>query len=82
DQRSLASRRQACEEELRLNRRTAPTLYLGVVEVNGAGELMPSGAPPGSPGTAAADFAVCMRRFDPAQTLDRLIASDPPGAHS
>lgn len=81
DQRSLASRRQACEEELRLNRRTAPTLYLGVVGVSDAGELQPMEEAPGSAG-AAADFAVCMRRFDPAQTLDCLIASDPPGAHS
>lgn len=81
DQRSLASRRLACEEELRLNRRTAPTLYLGVVGVSDTGEWISLGASP-DPLGAAADFAVCMRRFDPAQTLDRLIASDPPGAHS
>ena len=44
DQRSLAARRHACEEELRLNRRTAPALYLGVVAVSGAGELVPDAA--------------------------------------
>jgi len=80
DQRSLAARHHACEEELRLNRRTAPALYLGVVGVSEAGALLP-GSPlsPGSPSSPeAADFAVCMRRFDPAHTLDRLLAASTP----
>lgn len=71
DQRSLAARQHGCEEELRLNRRTAPALYLGVVGVSEAGALLP-GSPPSAD---AADFAVCMRRFDPAQTLDQLLAA-------
>jgi aminoglycoside phosphotransferase family enzyme/predicted kinase len=32
---SLAKRRHFCQEELRLNRRLAPDLYLGVVEIHG-----------------------------------------------
>src|SRR4051812_28636250 len=35
DFRALESRRRMCEEELRLNRRLAPTLYLDVVPVTG-----------------------------------------------
>lgn len=35
---TLASRQFYCEEELRLNRRTAPDIYLGVVPVNGPAE--------------------------------------------
>jgi uncharacterized protein len=90
DQRSLAARQHACEEELRLNRRTAPALYLGMVGVSESGALL-SGSPTSpasrssSPALDAADFAVCMRRFDPAQTLDRLLAATwpaPAGAAS
>src|SRR5271165_7069289 len=33
---TLAARRFFCEEELRLNRRLAPTLYLGVVPITGS----------------------------------------------
>lgn len=78
DQRSLAARRLACEEELRLNRRTAPALYLGVVGVSEAGTLLPGAPLPSSSALAAADFAVCMRRFDPVQTLDQLLAASWP----
>lgn len=74
DQRSLAARRHACEEELRLNRRTAPALYLGVVAVSEAGELVPDAS--GDAASEVADVAVRMRRFDPAQTLDRLVAHE------
>lgn len=80
DQRSLAARQHACEEELRLNRRTAPALYLGVVGVSEAGALLP-GSPlstASSSSPEAADCAVCMRRFDPAHTLDRLLAASTP----
>lgn len=75
DQRSLAARRHACEEELRLNRRTAPALYLGVVDLDAEGVPHPAGTLGPS---AAQDHAVMMRRFDPAQTLDRLIEAQTP----
>lgn len=55
---TLAARRHFCEEELRLNRRLAPTLYLDVAEVRDG---------PGGPSFAGKgpelDVAVQMRRF-------------------
>jgi aminoglycoside phosphotransferase family enzyme/predicted kinase len=60
-------RRFCCEEELRLNRRYAPELYLEVVPVRG------NAANPhlGGSGTAI-EYAVKMRRFDQAQIFDHL----------
>lgn len=55
---SLAARRFYCEEELRLNRRTAPQLYLEVVPVTG------SDADPHMDGEGRPiEYAVKMRRF-------------------
>lgn len=57
---SAELRRRYCEEELRLNRRTAPSLYLDVVPVFG-----PLDAPvlDGSVNEPPADWALRMRRF-------------------
>ncbi len=75
DQSTLARRQAACAEELRLNRRFAPDLYLGVVtftgslaqpEIDGAGPLL--------------DVAVRMRAFDNAGLWDRLAAAGQLGA--
>jgi aminoglycoside phosphotransferase family enzyme/predicted kinase len=67
---TAARRRVLCEAEVRLNRRTAPTLYRGVVpvtqDVDGALALGGAGAP--------VDWVVEMVRFDQAQLLDRLAA--------
>jgi aminoglycoside phosphotransferase family enzyme/predicted kinase len=61
-------RRQACEAEVRINRRTAPSLYLGTVAVtrgaDGALALGGSGPP--------VDWLVEMVRFDQATLFDRL----------
>jgi uncharacterized protein len=67
---TLAARRHFCEEELRLNRRTAPELYLRVVpiaaradgglRVDGAGETI--------------EHAVEMRRFPQEALADRMAA--------
>ncbi|APD49070.1 AAA family ATPase [Synechococcus sp. CS-602] len=54
DYSSLELRRHYCEEEVRLNRRLAPDLYLGVTEL----------ATPSGP-----EASVVMRRFDPATSL-------------
>ncbi len=67
DFRSLASRRAACEAEVRLNRRTAPQLYLDVVPLTGTPRA-PRVAGPGE----AFDYAVRMRRFGQELLLDRL----------
>ncbi len=67
---TCAARRHDCEEELRLNRRTAPQLYLDVRPVLGT----PASPRIGAPGetTGAIDWLLRMRRFGDAQLLDRL----------
>ena len=60
---SLALREYYCREELRLNRRTAPALYLDVVPI--------AGTPPRVGGTGApVDWAVRMRRFSQSALAD------------
>ena len=68
---STAVRRKLlCEAEVRLNRRTAPSLYRGVVAITRArdGSLALGG--PGEP----VDWVVEMARFDQESLLDRLAA--------
>ena len=57
-----------CAEEVRLNRRFAPDLYLGVAELRSAGGVLHMDGP----GTLI-DFAVRMCRLPEARMLDRLI---------
>lgn len=55
---TLAARQHFCNEELRLNRRLAPSLYLEVLPITGsAGRPVLGGSGP------ALDYAVHMRRF-------------------
>ena len=67
---TLELRQRDCLEELRLNQRTAPAIYRDVVAVVGNldAPLIIDGPPP----DGALEFAVRMRRFDPAMTFDRL----------
>jgi aminoglycoside phosphotransferase family enzyme/predicted kinase len=66
---TLAARKHACEEEFRLNRRTAPDLYLEVVPVTG------TAADPRLGGEGSAiDYAVKMREFPQDALLDRVAA--------
>ncbi len=67
---TLAKRRAACDEEVRLNRRLAPDLYLDVVGIGGEADFPRIGGPP-----PHVEYAVRMRRFDRAQELDRLLAA-------
>jgi aminoglycoside phosphotransferase family enzyme/predicted kinase len=69
DFRRLAQRRHACEEEVRLNRRLAPHVYLDVVPITGT----PAAPRLGGQGTPF-EFAVRMRRFAADATLDRVDA--------
>jgi uncharacterized protein len=64
-------RRQACETELVLNRRTAPALYIEVRRLirTAAGAISFSGS------GEAVDWVVVMRRFDQALLLDKLAKS-------
>lgn len=65
---SLAARRFYCEEELRLNRRTAPGVYLGVVPIAGEPPSFGGEGPP-------LDYAVKMRRFAPGALLCEIAAA-------
>ncbi|HLJ64370.1 MAG TPA: AAA family ATPase [Stellaceae bacterium] len=62
DYSTLALRQRACEREVELNRRTAPTLYLGAEPIRrgGNGPIL--------------DWVVVMRRFDQSLLFDRLAA--------
>ncbi len=64
---TLAQRRFYCEEELRLNRRTAPQLYLQVIAVTGT----PEQPVLGGAGTAI-DWVLHMRAFSQDGLWDRL----------
>ncbi|MDE2401843.1 MAG: AAA family ATPase [Burkholderiales bacterium] len=76
DFRALSSRRWACEEELRLNRRTAPQLYQDVVGIGDEGQLLPLALEPKHDGAPRAkEYAVRMRRFAPGARLDELLAA-------
>jgi aminoglycoside phosphotransferase family enzyme/predicted kinase len=66
---TLKRRKHFCEEELALNRRLAPHLYLGVVPIGG------TPAQPRVGRTPAFEFAVKMRQFAPDARLDRCLAS-------
>src|SRR5215469_3207246 len=75
DASTLSRRRYLCEEEVRLNRRLAPDVYLGVVPiVRRENRLMIAEVGEGI--GAAQEYAVKMRRLDEAAMLDRLIAAD------
>jgi aminoglycoside phosphotransferase family enzyme/predicted kinase len=65
---TLDRRRFYCEEELRLNRRLCPDMYLGVVEVRES----PSGACLFGQGTVI-DYAVKMKRLPAERMLDKLL---------
>ncbi|MGH8503173.1 MAG: AAA family ATPase [Gammaproteobacteria bacterium] len=65
----LARRRHFCEEELRLNRRLAPDLYLDVVAITGALD-----APRIAGDGEALEYAVKMRRFSQEHLLSNLSA--------
>lgn len=69
---TLQARRQACEDEVRLNRRLAPHVYLGVVPIVWSDREGPrwqdaTALPP-------VEYVVKMRRLPQAQMLDAMIA--------
>ena len=65
---TLPKRRHFCEEELRLNRRLAPDIYLEVVPIRGSTDA-PSFGETGD----VIDYAVKMRQFPQSAQLDRLL---------
>jgi aminoglycoside phosphotransferase family enzyme/predicted kinase len=74
---TLEKRREACQAELRYNRRFAPELYLDVVAITGTAE-----APRRGGDGEVVDYAVEMLRFDEAMRLDHIAArGELTGAH-
>src|SRR5262245_46788722 len=68
---TLERRKRFCEEEIRLNRRLAPHVYLGVVPVTRHGNALRfEGDGP------AVEWAVKMRRLPPEATLESRLAGD------
>ena len=65
---TLDKRRLYCEEELRLNRRLAPDIYLSVVAITGSATT-----PRFEENGDGFEYAVKMRQFDPAAQLDHLL---------
>ncbi|HLY96549.1 MAG TPA: hypothetical protein VKO66_04985, partial [Sideroxyarcus sp.] len=63
----LDVRQSYCAEEIRLNRRTAPDIYLDVVSIGGSLEHPEFGAQP------AIEYAVRMRRFASTDLMDRQL---------
>lgn len=66
DYSTLEKRHHFCQEELRLNRRTAPSLYLEVVPLAQQGDKYSIGEP-------AVEYAVKMRQFPQECLLSRLF---------
>jgi aminoglycoside phosphotransferase family enzyme/predicted kinase len=70
DASTLARRHQLCEEELRLNRRMAPSLYLDVTPITGTADAPVLG------GTGPAiEYAVHMRQFPNGALLGELLTA-------
>jgi aminoglycoside phosphotransferase family enzyme/predicted kinase len=67
---TLALRRHYCREELRINRRLAPDLYLDVVPIGGSPSAPRIGRKP------AFEYAVKMREFPAAARLDRKLEAN------
>jgi len=65
---SLQARQFYCAEEIRLNRRLAPKIYLDVIAIGGSRENPLVGAHP------VVEYAVKMRRFAISRQFDRLLA--------
>jgi len=66
---TLERRKHFCEEEVRLNRRFAPDIYLDVVPVFSTGGALHIGAARGEP----VDYAVRMRQFDDSALLSHEL---------
>lgn len=69
DASTVALRRKFCRLELSLNRRLAPSIYLGMVPVTGRGARLSLGGR-----GRAVDWVVKMRRLPDPRMMDRLVA--------
>lgn len=71
----LATRRHYCDEELRLNRRLAPQLYLEVVPVLGSVDAPRLGRAGETVAGETIEHAVKMRQFEPGALLSERLAA-------
>jgi uncharacterized protein len=73
DYSTLAKRKAACDDEIRINRQFAPEIYRRVVPINRDrdGHLNIGG------GGTPVEFAIEMTRFDERQTIDHLAEAGP-----
>ena len=69
DMRTVQQRHVFCQEEVRLNRRFAPSIYLDVVPITAAGGTVRMGG-----AGEAIEYAVQMRQFDRSNELTQLLA--------
>ena len=69
DYRTLAARRFYCDEEVRLNRRLAPTIYIDVVPITGTVQSPAVGGR-----GPVVEYAVRMREFSQDALLSRMLA--------
>jgi aminoglycoside phosphotransferase family enzyme/predicted kinase len=67
---TLARRRRMCHEEVRLNRRLAPRIYLGVVGISRSGDRYSLTV---EEDPQAIEYAVEMRRVEEDRSLDALV---------
>ena len=66
---TVDKRKLACEQEVTLNRRLAPEMYLGVLPVQSEEDQLRIGGPPGT----VVDYVVLMRRMDESRQMDLLM---------
>lgn len=69
---TLEKRKFYCQEELRLNRRLSPGMYLGVIPIRAFGGKISTGDNDGE----IIDYAVLMRRMDEQRQMDLLLQKD------
>ncbi len=68
---TLEKRRCYCEEEIRLNRRLAPQLYIGMIRITGSPEQ-----PRLDGGGPVIEYAVKMHQFEQANQFDRMLTNN------
>lgn len=74
DASTLEARRRLCLEEVRLNRRLAPEIYLGVAPIHASDGGFALGGLIEEPPTDVVEYAVAMRRLPKERMLDRLLS--------
>ncbi|MGD0291581.1 MAG: AAA family ATPase [Candidatus Binataceae bacterium] len=75
---TLAMRYELCREEVRLNRRLAPEVYLGVIPIVRVGPRFLLGHESRRYDPKAQEYAVKMRRLPEDRMLDRLVRTGEP----